>query len=92
MIGLLIFAIILAFGAIGFCIAANEDSDAHLVLIGTILLIASEAIISHISYNKGLSDGAYNQLRNKYEVTYVIDKDSCIIDTIINVNKNIDKK
>ena len=92
MVVLLIFAIIFAFAAIGFCIAANEDSDAHLILIGTLLLLASETIISYISYNKGLSDGAYNQLRNKYEVTYVIDKDSCVIDTIININKNIDKK
>ena len=92
MIGLLIFAIILAFGAIGFCIAANEDADAHLVVIGILLLLGSESIISYISYNKGLSDGAYNQLRNKYKVTYVIDKDSCVIDTIINIDKNIDKK
>ena len=92
MVVLLIFAIIFAFAAIGFCIAANEDSDAHLILIGTLLLLASETIISYISYNKGLSDGAYNQLRNKYEVTYVINKDSCVIDTIINKNKNIDKK
>ncbi len=92
MIGLLIFSIILAFCAIGFFIAANKDDDAHLVLIGTLLLIASEAITSYISYNKGLSDGAYNQLRNKYEVTYVIDKDSCVIDTIINIDKNIYKK
>ncbi len=87
MVVLLIFAIIFAFAAIGFCIAANEDSDAHLILIGTILLLASETIISYISYNKGLSDGAYNQLRNKYEVTYVINKDSCVIDTIINIDK-----
>ena len=92
MVVLLIFAIIFAFAAIGFCIAANEDSDAHLILIGTILLLASETIISYISYNKGLSDGAYNQLRNKYEVTYVINKDSCVIDTIINIDKNIDEK
>ena len=39
-----------------------------------------------LSYDKGVKDGAYNQLRGKYEVTYVIDKDSCVVDTIININ------
>ena len=39
-----------------------------------------------LSYDAGIKDGAYNQLRGKYEVTYVIDKDSCVIDTIININ------
>lgn len=39
-----------------------------------------------VSYEKGIKDGAYNQLRGKYEVTYVIDKDSCVVDTIINLN------
>lgn len=45
----------------------------------------SLAIVS-LSYNKGVKDGACNQLRGKYEVTYVIDKDSCIVDTIIKIN------
>ena len=39
-----------------------------------------------ISYEMGIEDGAYNQLIGKYEVTYVIDKDSCVVDTIINLN------
>ena len=39
-----------------------------------------------LSYDKGVKDGSYNQLRGKYEVTYVIDKDSCVVDTIININ------
>ena len=38
-----------------------------------------------ISYEVGIEDGAYNQLRGEYEVTYVIDKDSCVVDTIINI-------
>lgn len=92
MIVLLIFSIILMICGIMFCIAADEDSDTHLIFIGIILLAASELITSYISYNDGESDGAYNQLRNKYEVTYVIDKDSCVIDTIINIDKSIDKK
>lgn len=39
-----------------------------------------------ISYEMGIEDGAYNQLIGKYEVTYVINKDSCVVDTIINLN------
>lgn len=39
-----------------------------------------------LSYDKGVKDGACNQLRGKYEVTYVINKDSCVVDTIININ------
>ena len=38
-----------------------------------------------ISYEMGIEDGAYNQLNGKYEVTYVIDKDSCVVDTIIKI-------
>ena len=38
-----------------------------------------------LAYEKGIEDGAYNQLRHKYEVTYVIDKDSCVVDTVINL-------
>lgn len=38
-----------------------------------------------LSYDAGIKEGACNQLRGKYKVTYVIDKDSCLVDTIINV-------
>ena len=38
-----------------------------------------------VSYDNGIKDGACNQLRGKYEVTYVINKDSCVVDTIINI-------
>lgn len=41
--------------------------------------------IYNVSYDDGIKDGACNQLRGKYEVTYVIDKDSCVVDTIINI-------
>lgn len=38
-----------------------------------------------VGYDNGIKDGACNQLRGKYEVTYVINKDSCVVDTIINI-------
>jgi hypothetical protein len=34
----------------------------------------------------GRKYGAYKQLRGEYEITYVINSDSCVIDTIINFN------
>lgn len=40
----------------------------------------------YLSFHKGQENGAYNQLRGKYDVTYVINNDSCIVDTIINFN------
>jgi hypothetical protein len=43
-------------------------------------------IVAFIPSDNGIKDGAYNQLRGKYKVAYVIDKDSCVVDTIINFN------
>lgn len=42
--------------------------------------------LSYLIFAEGEEHGAYNQLRGKYDVTYVIDKDSCVVDTIINFN------
>ena len=42
--------------------------------------------VATLSYDDGIKEGAYNQLRHKYKVTYVIDEDSCVVDTIININ------
>jgi len=42
-------------------------------------------VVVTLSYENGIKDGACNQLKGKYEVTYVIDKDSCVVDTIINI-------
>ena len=33
----------------------------------------------------GEERGAYKQLRGEYEITYVINKDSCVVDTIIHI-------
>lgn len=48
-----------------------------LCIIALIMMWASGTIF-------GEQQGAYNQLRNKYEINYTIDKDGHIIDTIIN--------
>jgi len=41
--------------------------------------------VATLSYDDGIKEGAYNQLRHKYGITYVIDEDSCVVDTIINL-------
>lgn len=66
----------------------TDNSDEHVLkfTIFAITLGFFAAGVYSLSYNKGIKDGAYNQLRGKYEVTYVIDKDSCVVDTIININ------
>ena len=75
--------IILAVGLIGLGISLENDEYAPTILslilstIGLILFAAG-------NYCNGEEQGAYNQLKGKYEITYVIDKDSCVVDTIIN--------
>lgn len=64
------------------------DNDEHvikfMVLFVTLGFFAWS--IYTVGYDNGIKDGAYNQLRGKYDVTYVIDKYSCVVDTIINFN------
>lgn len=62
----------------------GEELAAKALLVICCLCFYSVCVAT-LSYDNGIKDGAYNQLRGKYEVTYVIDKDSCVIDTIINV-------
>ena len=65
-----------------------SDNDEHVIkfTVLAVLLGFFAWSVYTVSYDKGIKDGACNQLRGKYEVTYVIDKDSCVVDTIININ------
>ena len=80
---------VILFSAIVLIILAfiPSDNDAHVVkfMALTVTLGFFAWAIYSVSYDNGIKDGACNQLRGKYEVTYVIDKDSCIVDTIINI-------
>lgn len=53
--------------------------------LGLVFLWVGLFILVDMAYIKGLEEGAYNQLRGKYEINYVMNKDSCITDTIINI-------
>ena len=81
---------IVLFSAIALIISAfipieknGEYSLKFIVILVSLGFFA--ASICNLTYNLGVKDGAFNQLRGRYEVTYVIDKDSCIVDTIINI-------
>lgn len=80
---------LILFSAIALIILAFVPShnDEHVVKFMTLIIILGFFAwsIYTISYDKGIKDGAFNQLRGKYEATYVIDKDSCVVDTIINI-------
>ena len=71
---------------IGSIIPENNDDKIGIFSISIVCSLITASAVYSLSYNKGVKDGAYNQLRGKYEVTYVIDKDSCVVDTIININ------
>jgi len=81
---------IILFSAIALIVVAFIPSDNDENVIKFMALFATLGFfawsIYTVSYDNGVKDGACNQLRGKYEVTYVIDKDSCAIDTIINFN------
>ena len=65
-----------------------SDNDEHVIkfMVLAVTLGFFGWSIFTVSYEKGIKDGACNQLKGKYEVNYVIDKDSCVVDTIININ------
>lgn len=83
------FAILFSAMALFICAFIPSDSyDEHIIkfMILAVTLGFFAWSIYTVSYERGIKDGACKQLRGKYEVTYVIDKDSCVVDTIININ------
>ena len=66
----------------------HEDNEGRVGMFcaNIICLLLFALGIYSLAYDKGVKDGAYNQLRGKYEVIYVINKDSCVVDTVININ------
>ena len=71
---------------VGSFIPEDYQDKMGMLFINIICLLIFASAIYSLAYDVGIKEGACNQLRGKYEVTYVIDKDSCIVDTIINLN------
>ena len=70
--------------------AESSGEQGGKIIFASFMLMIIIGLVYDSSYNSGVKDGAYNQLRSKYKVTYVIDKDSCVVDTIINLIKTND--
>ena len=66
--------------------AEENDRLAAKALLVLFCLSGFSIVVVTLSYDEGIKEGAYNQLRHKYGITYVIDEDSCVVDTIINLN------
>jgi len=71
---------------IAFLSAEEPNEQAVKIIIMSFMIMIIISLVYDLSYSLGVKDGAYNQLRGKYEVVYVIDKDSCVVDTIINLD------
>ena len=86
MIPLTVGLIFLAIGGACF-LAYNPDEDnGGIIPLGFVIGIIGGILMGDYFYDLGVEKGAYNMLRNKYEVSYIINKDSIITDTIIYIN------
>ena len=64
---------------------AFEGESISLGVLGSIIMIFGFFLFGVAAAYIGEKKGAYRQLRGQYEITYEIDKDSCVIDTIIHL-------
>lgn len=71
---------------IGLVMLIAVDNDGQfLIPIGLLSAGMGFALIADFAYNDGKEKGAYGMLRNEYEISYVINSDSVVTDTIINI-------
>lgn len=66
---------------------AISDADAPTKIFSSLIMLCGVLTFGTGAYDAGKEDGieigAYNQLNGKYKITYEVDADSCVIDTII---------
>lgn len=77
--------IALLLSVIGSVIPKDNEDKIVMFFVSIVCSLIVALAVYCLAYGKGIKDGAYNQLKGKYEVTYVIDKDSCVVDTIIKI-------
>ena len=76
-------AICIALGVLGAIIAIDIEKNKWYIFDIIVLVSSGVFMLMYTSKTLGVEEGAYNQFRGKYEIQYVINKDSCIIDTLI---------
>ena len=81
-VGLIFFAI----GGACFLAYTPDEGNEGILPLGFVIGIIGAFLIGSYTYDLGVKKGAYNMLRNKYEVNYIINKDSIITDTIIYID------
>lgn len=83
-LGLVLFfiALVLLYAAIIFLMLKVDKTENKVpsIIIGSLLVISFSCLI----YSSSIM-GAYNQMRGKYEITYKVDDDMQVTDTIIHV-------
>jgi hypothetical protein len=84
MIETIIFALLAVAGVISL-IASDSTESPGGIIFGVVCVIVSYILLSDITNTKGIEEGAYNQLRGKYEISYIVNDKGCVTDTIINV-------
>ena len=62
-----------------------SEDDSIFQFFGSLLAGIGFLVFGLSSSRIGEEQGAYKQLRGEYEITYVINKDSCVVDTIIHI-------
>lgn len=82
---LMIIGFILACAGILMVRYGLTEDDGIFQFFGFLLTGIGFLVFELSSSRIGEEQGAYKQLRGEYEITYVIDKDSCVIDTIIHI-------
>ena len=62
-----------------------SEDDGIIQFFGSLIAGIGFLLFGLSSSRIGEEQGAYKQLRGEYEITYVINKDSCVVDTIIHI-------
>ena len=82
---LIIIGFILACAGILMVRYGLTEDDGIFQFFGFLLTGIGFLVFGLSSSKIGEERGAYKQLRGEYEITYVINKDSCVVDTIIHI-------